>query len=128
VEGAVRILIVDDHRAIRDALEILLREEIPDVHTGTAPDLRNAFALAVHGWDVVLLDINLPDGNGIEAVPSLRMLLPDAAFIIMTALAEASHAQAVSQLGAATLLEKSALFERLGDVISAACAKVGRDE
>jgi DNA-binding NarL/FixJ family response regulator len=122
VEGALRILIVDDHRAIRDGLEILIREQIPHAQAGKARDLRDAFALATHGWDVVLLDINLPDGNGIEAVPALRAILPEAAIIIMTALAEPRHLQAVSELGAATLLEKSELFERLGDAISAACA------
>lgn len=120
--GVLRILIVDDHGAIRDGLEILVREQIPDAQTGKAPDLRDAFALATHGWDVVLLDVNLPDGNGIEAVPALRALLPEAAIILMTALAEPRHLQAVSELGAATLLEKSDLFERLRDAISAACA------
>jgi DNA-binding NarL/FixJ family response regulator len=123
VPAALRILIVDDHPAICDRLEHHIRDELPHAQTGTAPDLRHAFALATQGWDVVLLDINLPDGNGIEAFPALRAVMPGAAFILMTAASpDALHVQAISRLGAATMLGKSELFERLGDAIFAACA------
>ena len=120
--SALRILIVDDHPAICDRLEDRIRDEIPLAQTGKALDLRDAFAMASQGWDVVLLDINLPDGTGIGALPALRALLPSAAVILMTAFPDALHVQAVSELGAATLMGKSELFESLPDAISAACA------
>jgi DNA-binding NarL/FixJ family response regulator len=120
VAGALRILIVDDHRVIRDRLDDRIREELPDAQTGKAPDLRDAFALATHGWDVVLLDVNLPDGNGIEALPALRALLPGAAILLMTAFPDLVHVEAASRLGAVSVLEKSDLFDRLGELISTA--------
>lgn len=127
MDTALRILIVDDHRAIRDRLEDRVRNEIPHVHTGKAGDLRDAFALATQGWDLVLLDINLPDGNGIEAIPALRALSPGASIVLMTAFPDPLHVKAVSRFGAVALLDKAELFERLGDVLSAACAP-HRDE
>lgn len=119
--AALRILIVDDHPAICDRLDDRIRDEIPYAQTGKASDLRHAFALAAHGWDVVLLDINLPDGNGIGALPALRALTPGAAIIVMTAFPDALHVRAASELGAAMVLGKSELFDRLGDTITAAC-------
>ena len=72
---AIRVLLVDDHRILRDALRLALaREEGIEVvaEAGTAADaLERAAALRP---DVVVLDIGLPDLSGLEVAARLRRL------------------------------------------------------
>jgi DNA-binding NarL/FixJ family response regulator len=114
-----RVLIVDDHALIRDRLEEVVLEHRADAQIGKAADVRTAIACAAEvAWDVVLLDIHLPDGNGIQVFSALRGLLPRAAIALMTAFPEATHIEAANRLGAAALLSKQELFQSVGDVLA----------
>jgi DNA-binding NarL/FixJ family response regulator len=105
----VSIVIVDDHplyrRGVRTALE-------------SQPDLRVAAevgsvaeALATCDRlrpDVVVVDINLPDGSGVDAARALKARQPDVALLILTAYDDASYVGAVADAGARGYLLKSA--------------------
>jgi DNA-binding NarL/FixJ family response regulator len=82
---SMRLLIVDDHVAARVGLRLRLMRE-PDLHiVGEAGDLRQALELAeVHAPDVVLLDLSLPDGDGLDLVEPLRKVAPTSKCVVLT--------------------------------------------
>lgn len=81
-----RILIVDDHAIVRDALASLLAEK-PDLQVvGVASSVRETLALLEHcSADLLLADLSLEDGNAIELVRAVRRLRLKTRVLIMTA-------------------------------------------
>ncbi|WP_205695933.1 response regulator transcription factor [Conexibacter sp. SYSU D00693] len=113
----IRVLVVDDHPALRAGLEALLRSEPGFVSVGAAGTGAQATALARrHGPDVVLLDVRLGDEDGIALCATLRAL-PDAPAVVMvTADAGPQLERAATAAGASALLDKAA---DLPDVLDA---------
>jgi PAS domain S-box-containing protein len=108
----IRILLVDDHEAMRQALARLLHAE-PDVavvgeaSTGTA-----AVAMAREvSPDVVLMDINLPDLNGIEATRAIHAAFPAMRVIGLSMFDGADQQAAMEDAGAVGYVNKSAPAE-----------------
>lgn len=80
----MRILLVEDDRALANALDTFLRGK--DFVVDLAPTLAAAkLALPLAEWGAVLLDLQLPDGDGLELLPVVRRRCPDASVIILTA-------------------------------------------
>jgi DNA-binding NarL/FixJ family response regulator len=102
----IRILLVDDHSALRTPLAFMINRE-PDMEVvGQAGTLAEARQL-LHGVDVAVLDLDLPDGVGTELVPELREANPDGWVLVLTGSgSERDQAQAVAD-GAAAVLHKS---------------------
>jgi two-component system nitrogen regulation response regulator NtrX len=107
------ILIVDDEVEIRESLEEILREEGYSVASaGTAAE---ALATARDPvYDVLLLDIWLPDRDGLEVLAELRSLGADARpeVIVISGHATIETAVKATKLGAFDLLEKPLMLER----------------
>jgi two-component system chemotaxis response regulator CheB len=85
-----RILIVDDAVVVRKALSDVISHD-PDLEVvGTASNGRLALA-KLHGLrpDVILLDIEMPEMNGLETIPEIRKILPHIPIIIFSTLTEA---------------------------------------
>ena len=84
---SIRILIVDDHPVFRFGLRSLLTSEPDLIIVGEANSGLEALELvALHGPDVVLLDVNLPDMNGVDATRRLLHLLPRLRILMITML------------------------------------------
>jgi DNA-binding NarL/FixJ family response regulator len=82
---AMRLLIVDDHVAARTGLRLRLKREPDLAIVGEAADIRQAEELAAqHAPDVVLVDMSLPDGDGLELVDRLRGVVPTTRCVILT--------------------------------------------
>ena len=83
----IRILIADDHPVFRFGLKALLATE-PDLEViGEAPTGKNAVALAADLTpDVILMDINMPDLNGIEATRQIIQAHPNTGILILSML------------------------------------------
>src|ERR1700758_2568555 len=83
-QSAGKILIIDDELAIRESLETLLSFEGYDVTVaGTA---REGMAqIGERSFDVVLLDLALPDKSGMDLLPEIRLVHPEQAVIMITA-------------------------------------------
>jgi len=80
----VRILVVDDEEVIRDVLGTLLEREGYDV--SVAPTAGEALALfEAEPYDLILLDLMLPDRPGLELMRDIRRQDPDAVVVIVTA-------------------------------------------
>jgi DNA-binding NtrC family response regulator len=84
VKSDLRLLVVDDEEVIRDVLQALLEREGYDVTT--AADAQDALtSFDAEPFDVVLLDLMLPDRPGLEVLREIRRRDPDAVVVIVTA-------------------------------------------
>jgi DNA-binding NarL/FixJ family response regulator len=80
-----RIVIVDDHQILVDILKIVLENE-PDLEfVGAAHDLSSARELMQHTMtDILLLEVQLPDGNGFDLLPTIRRINPSTRIVVLT--------------------------------------------
>lgn len=104
----MRVLIVDDHAVLASSLAFVLDQE-PDLMTaGIAGTLaRGRVLMSTATPDVVLLDHRLPDGDGVEAIPSLLTIRPSARIVVLTASAAEHVMVAAIEAGAAGFLSKT---------------------
>ena len=106
-----RIVLADDHTLVLEGLHKLLEDEYDIV--GTAEDGRTLLKVAQqHNPDVVVLDISMPQLNGLDAARQLHKLLPACKIIFLTMHADPQYAKEAFQAGAsAFLLKRSAASE-----------------
>lgn len=108
IAGAIRILLVDDTGSVRRALRLILSVEPDFAIVGEASDGRHAVALADHlRPDIVLIDLELPGINGIEAARRIRAANSAGEIIMLTAFGGGETRAAASDAGIALFLEKS---------------------
>ncbi len=99
------ILVVDDEAEIREGLEALLRSENFEVtlaETGEA----GLHQIEEHPFDLMLLDVSLPDRNGIEMLPEIRRRDPQLSIILITAFGSIDMARAAFKNGAQDYITK----------------------
>jgi two-component system, NarL family, response regulator DevR len=98
----LRVVLVDDHEVVRNGIKALL-EETPDVRVvGEAGTVKDAIARVE--WarpDVVIMDVRLPDGSGIEATREIRARLPKTQVLMLTTFADDEALFASIMAGAA---------------------------
>lgn len=109
---AVRVLLADDQRLVRESLGTLL-ELLGGIElVGTAADGRQALELtALHAPDVVLMDLRMPRMDGIEATRLLRERHPDVRVIALTTFADDESVLGMLRAGARGYLTKDASSE-----------------
>lgn len=117
----VRVLIVDDHEMVREGLGLLLDEAEGVLVVGQAGTVAQAL---VHAQalvpDVILLDMVLPDGDGIDVLHALRAAGSQARVVILTSFAEEGKIKAAIQAGVTGYLLKDVLRQELLAAIRAA--------
>ena len=108
-DAAAGVLICDDNDAMRVLLGAIIAES-PRLHVvGEASDGNDVVAQANRLQpDVILLDLAMPIRSGLEALPELRRVAPDAQVIVFSGFAGGIVADDVLELGAASYLEKGA--------------------
>src|ERR1043166_1552700 len=106
----MRILVVDDHVLIRDALRGVLGELRPDAVILEAADGEAAMQLVADFADLelILLDLGLPDRDGFMMLQELREQYPTLAGVVLSALKDRSSVTRALALGAAGFIPKSA--------------------
>ena len=103
----IRVLIVDDHAILRQGLKEILAEAGDMSAAGEAENSEQALQLVRDlPWDVVVLDINLPDRNGIETLKLMRQEKPRLAVLMLTMHPENHIAVRALKTGAAGYLTK----------------------
>src|SRR2546425_8535197 len=99
------ILIIDDELEIRESLQTLLEFEGYEVETAANGE-QGLSKLGERPFDLVLLDLALPDRNGIELLPEIRALDPQISVIMITAYGTVEDAVRAMQSGAGNFLQK----------------------
>ena len=118
-----RVLIVDDEENIREMTRLAL--ETAGYEVGEAGSGLEAFAIigSDESWDAVLLDQKMPGMVGIEILRRLKVMLPAARVIMMTAYASVDLAVEAMKLGATDFVRKPMTPEILRNALTAALAK-----
>ena len=114
--GRPSILIVDDERNTRDGLAMALRREW-DVRTAESKDAALA-RLAEAPADVMLSDVRMPGGSGLELLEAARKSYPRMACVLLTAYGSVETAVEAMKLGAADFLTKPVNLDQLDIVLA----------
>jgi DNA-binding NarL/FixJ family response regulator len=118
--GRIRVLIADDQRVVREGLGMLvsLIDEVEVV--GSASNGAEAVRLAeAHHPDVILMDLRMPDVDGVAATADLRQRLPGARVLVLTTYADDTAILSALRAGAAGYLTKDASAEQIETAIRA---------
>jgi DNA-binding NarL/FixJ family response regulator len=106
-----QILLVDDHPSVRSGIKRAI-ESAGMSCCGEAATRSEAFAQIAHkSPDGVILDLNLPDGSGLDIVQWIRKHSKEMAIVILTMSDEESHLIAAMRAGASAFVKKSAPLE-----------------
>jgi DNA-binding NarL/FixJ family response regulator len=110
----VRILLADDHKLVRAGIRSLL-QRLPDIEVvAEASDGREALRLIEeHRPQIVLMDIAMPELNGLEATRRVAKTFPDVSVIILSIYSDEEHVYQALVAGASGYLLKGAAIEEL---------------
>lgn len=121
---SIRVLLVDDHFLVRQGLRKYLSHYLDIELVGEASDGEEAVKLTdLLKPDVVVMDINMPRMNGIEATGSIIRKHPSLKVIGLSFYLGNGNREAFLDAGACLLLEKGAAFQHLPEAIHQAVAK-----
>lgn len=121
----VRVLVVDDQQLIRDGIASLLSIRAGITVVGTAADGRQAVAKAVElRPDVVLMDVRMPELDGVEAVAVLRGRMPECRVVMLTTFDDEEYVVQALRAGASGYLLKDLPAEELAQAVRLAHAGV----
>lgn len=110
----IQVVIADDHELIRDGFRKLLSKERDIELVGEAADgAELLYLLEKTSHDVIILDISLPDMNGIEVLKNLKQSYPDSRVLILSMHPEERYAQRVLKSGAAGYISKASVSDEL---------------
>jgi NarL family two-component system response regulator LiaR len=123
VAEPIRVLLVDDHAVVREGLRAFLELQEGIEVAGEAEDGREALAQAARlRPDVILMDLVMPELDGIGAMRSLREQLPTARVIVLTSFLDEDKLLPALRSGAAGYLLKNAPPQELARAVRAAHA------
>jgi DNA-binding NarL/FixJ family response regulator len=115
-----RVIIADDHKIIREGLRSLLEKSGEFECVGEADDGRQAVMLATElRPDIVIMDIAMPNLNGIEATRQIKSELPEVEVVVLSMHATRNYVVQVLQAGASAYLLKDSAFEELSTALLA---------
>lgn len=119
----IDVFVADDHAVVRDGLAQLLEATSDMAVAGTAGTAREVLqALRDASWQVLVLDLSLPEGGGLEVLRQLRALRPDIRVVVYSMYPEEQYGARVLRMGAAAYLAKSRSIDELLEAIRRAHA------
>ena len=117
-EGIIKLLLVDDHPVVRDGLHRIPELEPSIQIVAEAGTMLSAVEAARRlNPDVILMDVRLPDGDGIEACRQIKAFLPEIHILFLTSYANNRFVLAAMEAGAAGYLLKESGARRIVDAI-----------
>jgi pilus assembly protein CpaE len=118
IQGKIRVIIVDDIAETRENIRKLLQFESDVEVVGTARTGREAIELSREVKpDVVLMDINMPDMDGITATDAIRRVLPYVQIVILSVQSDSNYMRRAMQAGASDFLTKPPTIDELNSAI-----------
>jgi DNA-binding NarL/FixJ family response regulator len=118
--GPTRILIVDDHPLLREGIAALVAVESDMTLVAECSNGREAIqAFRTHRPDVTLMDLQMPEMSGVDAISAIRGEFPDARIIVLTTYSGDVQVLRALQAGARGYLLKNLVHKELLDTIRA---------
>ncbi len=118
----IRILLADDHAVLRAGLRLLLDGQPGLAVVGEAGDGREVLELAQSlRPDLILLDLTMPGLSGMDVLPSLRKIAPNARVLVLTMHDDESYLRQALRLGASGYILKKAADTELLSAVHAVC-------
>ncbi|MFT4024062.1 MAG: response regulator transcription factor [Flavihumibacter sp.] len=103
----LRILIADDHYAVRQALVSLLREHFITAEIGEAEDTDSLVKTALkHSWDLIITDLVMPGGGAMQAIKQIRPAKPALPVVVISTHSAEIYGNWTKKGGASVFLEK----------------------
>jgi DNA-binding NarL/FixJ family response regulator len=119
----IRILVADDHPIVREGLRGLIAVQPDIVVVAEASNGREAIQqFRIHRPDVTVMDLQMPEMTGVDAVSAIRVEFPDAKIIVLTTYAGDVQILRALKAGAHGYLLKAVLHKELPDSIRAVYA------
>lgn len=114
----IRVLIVDDHAIVRQGLKRIL-EETQDMSVGgeAVNGIQALKMIRAEKWDIVLLDISMPEKNGIDTLKQIMDENKSAKVLILSMYSEDQHAVRMMKAGASGYMTKETAPEQLVEAI-----------
>lgn len=113
----LQFLLIDDHPMVRNLFNQLLTHAYPDAAVEEAGNAREAMQLITRTpWDLVILDIDLPDRSGLDLLYDLRAVAPDAPVLVVSGRCEEEFGERSLKAGAMGFLQKAS---PLDDILTA---------
>ena len=114
----IRLLVVDDHAVVRAGLKQFLGDFDDIEITGEAESAAEAVSLMRNGvYDIVLLDISMPDRNGVDLLKQMRRERPDLPVLVLSMHPANRYAVQLLRYGASGYLQKETMPTELVDAI-----------
>jgi two-component system response regulator NreC len=114
----IRIVLADDHAVVRSGLRMLLDSESDFQVVAEASDVEGARRFVRgHHPDVLLLDLNMPGGSSLEAIPIIREEAPDTQIVVLTMQQEPAFARQALASGALGYVLKEAADDELVEAV-----------
>ena len=118
----IKLLIADDHEVVRSGLKALLADSGIKVVANLATAHEALKYALEHDVDVVLMDIRMPDGDGLTALGRIKLDKPDLPVLMLSAFDNPAYVARAVALGASGFLLKSCTRDELTSAIKAAAA------
>lgn len=116
--GTVRALVIDDEALIRwSVAETLGSLDIEVAQAGDAATALTVISRASHPFDIVVLDLRLPDMNDLTLLREVRRLMPNAFVVLMTAFGTPENIAEAEALGTHSVLHKPFALEELSRLL-----------
>jgi DNA-binding NarL/FixJ family response regulator len=118
--GSIRVLAVDDHALLREGIAALLAGQVDMNLVGQASNGREAIQqFRMHRPDVTLMDLQMPEMNGLDAIIAIRGEFPEARIIVLTTYTGDVQVLRALKAGARAYLLKNSLHKELLETIRA---------
>ena len=110
--GQISVVLADDHAVVRSALKMLLENEDGIEVVAEAENAASAIRyVGGHRPSVLILDINMPGGSGLAAIPEIRSSSPETSIVMLTMQEETASAREALQAGVLGYILKEAASE-----------------
>lgn len=114
----IQVLLVDDHAIVRDGLKRIINECIDIIVEGEASDGAEALELlSKYKYDIVLMDITMPNKNGLDTLKEMKANNFKTPVLILTVHSEEQYALRIMKAGASGFIKKNARSKELIEAI-----------
>jgi DNA-binding NarL/FixJ family response regulator len=114
----ITVSMIEDHQILVDSLSLMLRYESDIDFLGSASSISKGHSLIKETTpDVLLLDVGLPDGNGLDLIPEVNQISPETNIVVLTSMSDEATLMRVVDSGISGFVSKNSELSELMETI-----------